>query len=173
MKIKTPQRNLKSPSAPEPAEPLDRIDRKILNRLQRDAAVPNQDLAAAVGLSPAPTSRRVRRLKEEGYIAREVALVDPARVGSTLIAFVSVELDRQREDVLRAFERHIAAQPEVQQCYFVTGETDYLLIVVCRDMDHYNDFVRSVLAQEHNIRRFRSSFNLQRIKFDTGIYLEE
>ncbi len=172
MKKPQPPRNLKSPAPPTP-EPLDRIDRKILNRLQRDAAIPNQDLADAVGLSPAPTSRRVKRLKEEGYIAREVALVDPARVGSTLIAFVSVELDRQREDVLRAFERHISTQPEVQQCYFVTGETDYMLIVVCRDMDHYNQFVRQVLAQEHNIKRFRSSFNLQRIKFDTGIYLEE
>lgn len=170
MKTKSPSRN---PKAPPPAEPLDRIDRRILNRLQRDAAIPNQDLAAEVGLSPAPTSRRVRRLREEGYIAREVALVDPARVGSTLIAFVSVELDRQREDVLRAFERHISSQPEVQQCYFVTGETDYLLIVVCRDMDHYNGFVRQVLAQEHNIKRFRSSFNLQRIKFDTGVYFEE
>lgn len=172
MKKPQPPRNLKSP-APPPPEPLDRIDRKILNRLQRDAAIPNQDLADQVGLSPAPTSRRVKRLKEEGYIAREVALVDPARVGSTLIAFVSVELDRQREDVLRAFERHVSTQPEVQQCYFVTGETDYMLIVVCRDMDHYNQFVRQVLAQEHNIKRFRSSFNLQRIKFDTGIYLEE
>jgi len=172
MKKPAPSRNSKSESS-DAGEPLDRIDRKILNRLQRDAAIPNQDLASEVGLSPAPTSRRVRRLKEEGYIAREVALVDPARVGTTLIAFVSVELDRQREDVLRSFERHISSQPEVQQCYFVTGETDYLLIVVCRDMDHYNDFVRQVLAQEHNIRRFRSSFNLQRIKFDTGIYLEE
>ncbi len=173
--MKKPQtsRNPKSQVAAPPPEPLDRIDRKILNRLQRDAAIPNQDLAEQVGLSPAPTSRRVRRLKDEGYIAREVALVDPARVGSTLIAFVSVELDRQREDVLRSFERHISTQPEVQQCYFVTGETDYMLIVVCRDMDHYNDFVRQVLAQEHNIKRFRSSFNLQRIKFDTGIYLEE
>lgn len=173
--MKKPQssRNPKSQSAMPPPEPLDRIDRKILNRLQRDAAIPNQELADAVGLSPAPTSRRVRRLKEAGYIAREVALVDPARVGSTLIAFVSVELDRQREDVLRSFERVISTQPEVQQCYFVTGETDYMLIVLCRDMDHYNDFVRQVLAQEHNIKRFRSSFNLQRIKFDTGIYLEE
>lgn len=172
MKKPAASRNPK-PTPAVASEPLDRIDRKILNRLQRDSAIPNQDLASEVGLSPAPTSRRVRRLKEEGYIAREVVLVDPVRVGTTLIAFVSVELDRQREDVLRAFERHVSSQPEVQQCYFVTGETDYLLIVVVRDMDHYNDFVRSVLAQEHNIKRFRSSFNLQRIKFDTGIYLEE
>ncbi|QCK86377.1 Lrp/AsnC family transcriptional regulator [Phreatobacter aquaticus] len=172
MKKPSPPRNLKSPTVAEP-EPLDRIDRKILNRLQRNSAMPNQDLAAEVGLSTAPTSRRVKRLKEDGYITREVALVDPARVGSTLVAFVGVELDRQREDVLRSFERHIANQPEVQQCYFVSGETDYLLVVVVRDMDHYNSFVRSVLANEHNIKRFRSSFNLQRIKFDTGIYLEE
>ena len=102
-----------------------------------------------------------------------MALIDPERLGSALIAFVGVELDRQREDVLRSFERHIASQPEVQQCYFVSGETDYLLIVVVRDMDHFNHFVRTVLANEHNIKRFRSSFNLQRVKFDTGIYFDE
>lgn len=151
---------------------LDLIDRKILDILQRDSRITNLDLAERVGLSPAPCSRRVRRLHEEGYISREVAIVDPARVGNTLIAFVSVELDRQREDVLAIFERKMALQKSVQQCYFISGESDYLLVVACRDMDHYNAFVREVLANEHNIRRFRTSFNLNRIKYDTAIDLE-
>jgi DNA-binding Lrp family transcriptional regulator len=82
----------------------------------------------------------VRRLREAGVVVRDVALVDPAMVGQTVTAFVGVELDRQREDVLASFERKIAAEPDVQQCYFVSGEIDYLLVVTCRDLDSYNDF---------------------------------
>lgn len=152
---------------------LDRIDRRILNHLQQDARMKNEELAQKVGLSPAPCSRRVKRLRQEGYILRDVSLVDTAKTGHALIAFVSVELDRQREDALAAFERHIAAQPEVQQCYFISGESDYLLLVSCRDMEHYNDFVRDVLAREHNIRRFRTSFTLRRVKYDTAVHIEE
>jgi len=80
---------------------------------------------------------------------------------------------RQREDVLAAFERKMSGEAEVQQCYFVSGETDYLLVVTCRDMEAYNEFARRVLANEHNIKRFRTSFNLSRIKYETKISLGE
>jgi Lrp/AsnC family leucine-responsive transcriptional regulator len=150
---------------------LDAIDRKILDALQEDNQITNLALAARVGLSPPPCLRRVRRLRETGVIARDVALVDPAMVGQQVTAFVGVELDRQREDVLASFERKIAAEPDVQQCYFVSGEIDYLLVVTCRDLDSYNEFARRVLANEHNIKRFRTSFNLARIKYETKISL--
>ena len=166
----------KKPATARPsAEPitLDAIDRNILAALQDDGRLTNLELAARVGLSPPPCLRRVRRLREAGVIARDVALVDPAKVGQTVIAFVGVELDRQREDVLASFERKIAAEPQVQQCYFVSGETDYLLVVTCRDMEDYNQFARRVLANEHNIKRFRTSFNLSRIKYETRIPLPD
>jgi Lrp/AsnC family transcriptional regulator, leucine-responsive regulatory protein len=168
-------RKTTNPARPAAAVPvaLDAIDRKILEALQDDSRLTNLDLAARVGLSPPPCLRRVRRLREAGVIARDVALVDPAKVGQTVIAFVGVELDRQREDVLASFERKIAAEPQVQQCYFVSGETDYLLVVTCRDMEDYNQFARRVLANEHNIKRFRTSFNLSRIKYETRIPLPE
>jgi Lrp/AsnC family transcriptional regulator, leucine-responsive regulatory protein len=168
-----PSSRLASPEKPAPSRGLDATDRRILNVLQRDSRIANQDLAERVNLSPAPCSRRVKRLREEGFISREVAILDPHRVGNALIAFVSVELDRQREDVLAAFERKIVQHRVVQQCYFISGESDYLLVVACRDMDHYNEFVRDVLATEHNIKRFRTSFNLNRIKYDTAIELDE
>jgi Lrp/AsnC family leucine-responsive transcriptional regulator len=158
--------------APEPVA-LDAIDRKILDALQEDNQITNLALAARVGLSPPPCLRRVRRLRETGVIVRDVALVDPAMVGQQVTAFVGVELDRQREDVLASFERKIAAEPDVQQCYFVSGEIDYLLVVTCRDLDSYNEFARRVLANEHNIKRFRTSFNLSRIKYETKISLAE
>lgn len=155
------------------AEPLllDAIDRKILAILQRDNQITNLELASRVGLSPPPCLWRVRRLREQGIIEKDVALIDPVKVGQGLIAFVGVELDRQREDVLTSFERKISAEPQVQQCYFVSGETDYLLVVTCADMESYNAFARRVLANEHNIKRFRTSFCLSRVKYDTAIPL--
>jgi len=150
---------------------LDAIDRRILDLLQEDNRMTNLELAERVGLSPPPCLRRVRRLRELGVIERDVAIVNPAAVGQQIIAFVGVELDRQREDVLAAFERKMAAEPQVQQCYFVSGEIDYLLVVTARDMESYNEFARRVLANEHNIRRFRTSFTLSRVKYETRIPL--
>ena len=109
--------------------PLDAADRRILDVLQADNQITNLALAAKIGLSPPACLKRVRRLRDDKVIVRDVAVLDPESVGRSIVAFVGVELDRQREDVLAAFERKIAAEPEVQQCYFVSGEIDYLLTV--------------------------------------------
>src|SRR6185503_20120217 len=160
---------MKSPRPQPQPVALDPIDCRILALLQDDNQVTNLALAERVGLSPPACLKRVRRLREEKVVIKDVALVDPDKVGQTIVAFVGVELDRQREDVLAAFERKMVAEPEVQQCYFVSGEIDYLLIVTCRDMEAYNAFARRVLANEHNIKRFRSSFNLSRVKYETKL----
>ena len=160
---------MKSPRLQPQPVALDPIDRRILAVLQDDNQVTNLALAERVGLSPPACLKRVRRLREEKVVIKDVALVDPDKVGQTIVAFVGVELDRQREDVLAAFERKMVAEPEVQQCYFVSGEIDYLLIVTCRDMEAYNVFARRVLANEHNIKRFRTSFNLSRVKYETKL----
>ena len=164
------KRNYSKSMTDAPVE-LDAIDRKILTFLQDDNQITNLALAERVGLSPPPCLRRVRRLRELGVIERDVALVDPRKVGQGIIAFVGVELDRQREDVLTNFERKISAEPQVQQCYFVSGEIDYLLLVTCPNMESYNAFARRVLANEHNIKRFRTSFCLSRVKYATAIPL--
>src|SRR5882757_6119850 len=83
--------------------------------------------AEKVGISPPPCHRRVRRLREEGIIARDVSLVDPVKVGRSLIVFASITLERQREDLLENFERKMMRHPEVMQCYFVSGDADYLV----------------------------------------------
>ena len=151
---------------------LDAIDRKILMLLQDDNQITNQDLASKVGISPPPCHRRVRRLREEGIIQRDVSLVDPVKVGRSMIVFASITLERQREDLLENFERKMARCPEVMQCYFVSGDADYLVVVSVADMDHYNEFARRIFANEPNIRMFRSSFCLSRVKYDTKILVE-
>jgi Lrp/AsnC family transcriptional regulator, leucine-responsive regulatory protein len=159
--------------SPRPsAAPLDAMDRRLLDLLQRDNQITNIALADQVGLSPPACLKRVRRLRAEKIIVKDVAVLDPESVGQSIVAFVGVELDRQREDVLAAFERKIAAEAAVQQCYFVSGEIDYLLTVLCRDMEAYNAFARRVLANEHNIKRFRTSFSLSRVKYETRIPLD-
>ncbi|KTD55555.1 AsnC family transcriptional regulator [Legionella santicrucis] len=152
---------------------LDKIDRKILNLLQKDNQITNLALAEKVGISAPPCFRRVKRLRDEGIIVKDVSLVDPFKAGRGLIVFANITLEKQREDLLAHFERKMAEQEEVKQCYFVSGETDYLLIIHVADMNHYNEFARRVFANEANIKMFRSSFCLNRTKYNTNIQFSE
>ena len=163
------RRKILPETAAAPPAALDAIDRKILALLQEDNQITNQALAERVGISPPPCHRRVRRLREEAIIARDVSLVDPVKVGRSLIVFAAIALERQREDLLENFERKMMRCPEVMQCYFVSGDADYLVVVSVGDMAEYNDFARRVFANEPNIRMFRSSFCLARVKYDTKI----
>ena len=150
---------------------LDKIDRKILNALQSNNQITNVALADLVGISPPPCFRRVKRLRELGIIAKDVSLIDPLKVGQRLIVFIEVSLEKQREDLLAHFERKMLAQPEVMQCYFLSGDTDYIVLVQVSDMQHYDEFARRVFANEANMKRYRSRFCLNRIKYDTKIEL--
>lgn len=152
---------------------LDKIDRKILNMLQKDNQITNLALAEQVGISAPPCFRRVKRLREEGIIVKDVSLIDPFKAGRGLIVFANITLEKQREDLLAHFERKMLEQEEVMQCYFVSGDTDYLLIIHVADMSHYNEFARRVFANEANIKMFRSSFCLSRTKYNTHIHFSE
>ena len=152
---------------------LDKTDRKILNLLQKNNQLTNLELAKLVNLSPPPCLRRVRRLRECGYITHDVSLINPFKVKQNLISFVSVSLEKQGDDFLANFERKMELCPEVKQCYFISGEVDYLLMVHVEDINAYNEFIRRVFVNIPNIKSFRSSFCLSRIKYDTSIVLKE
>lgn len=154
-------------------ELLDKTDRIILNLLQKDNQITNLALADKVGISAPPCFRRVKRLRDEGIILNDVSLVDPFKVGRPLIVFVNITLEQQREDLLAHFERKMSDEPEIMQCYFVSGDTDYLLIIHVKDMNDYNEFARRVFANEPNIKKFRSSFCLNRTKYNTQVVLSE
>ncbi|WP_210396844.1 Lrp/AsnC family transcriptional regulator [Motiliproteus sediminis] len=150
---------------------IDRIDRRILNRLQQNNRISNQALAEAVGLSPPACLRRVRRLREAGYIVSDVALVDPLKVGQRLNIIVEVEMTRDQLDIYDSFVRKMQAAPEVSQCYQVTGEVDFVLVVQVPDMQAYEAFARRDLASDPQLNKFRSLISLRREKFDTAIEL--
>src|SRR5262245_7205372 len=113
---------------------VDEIDAKILRELQQHGCIPNVELANRVGLSAAPCLRRVRALEEAGIIRGYVALLDPEKVGLGVTVFVHISLDLQADRRLESFERTVTKNPEVLECYLMTGESDYLLRVVVPDV---------------------------------------
>jgi Lrp/AsnC family leucine-responsive transcriptional regulator len=149
---------------------LDEIDKKILNLLQDNNQLTNLDLAEKIGISPPPCLRRVKRMRELGIIVKDVCLIDPIKIEQIVIAFVNVTLEIKREDMLSYFERNMLEAPEVVQCYFISGEVDYLLVIHVKDMNHYDDFTRRVFVKDANIKMFRSNFCLSRVKYETKIH---
>jgi len=160
-----------------PSVTLDRIDRRILDLLQRDAKLSNQDLAATVGLSASPCLRRVKRLEEIGLIRHYVAVLDPAKLGLGLTAYATVRMDKHSDSPKRAtmksFRDVVQDWNEVVACYAMTGEMDYLLRVQTVDLDHYSRFVMDKLLRHPSVLDVRSSFMLERIKDTTALPLPE
>ncbi|WP_185268200.1 Lrp/AsnC family transcriptional regulator [Halopseudomonas xiamenensis] len=151
---------------------LDRYDLKILAALQQDARISNQELAERIGLSPSPCSRRVKQLEESGYITRQVALLDPHKLGLTLTAFVMIGMDRHTPDRFAGFEETIRKCPEVLSCSLVTGmDADYQLRVVVPDMDHYQQFLLGTLTRIEGVSSVRSSFVLNQVVSSTELPL--
>lgn len=148
---------------------LDRIDCKILNILQENNLLTNVEIAGKVGLSPPPCLRRIKRLRQLGVITQDVSLVDPFKVGQRLVVFVNINLEKQRDDLLHDFEKKMLKHPEVMQCYFVSGDVDYFLVLHFRDTQHYHEFSRRVFANEPNIKSYRTGLCLNRVKYNTKI----
>ena len=150
---------------------LDSHDREILRRYQHDTQVPAKVIAEAVGLSTAAVQRRLKRLREARVIEREAAQLDPKAVGLPVTCLVSVDLEREHAADLARFRRKILAAPEVQQCYYVTGATDYVLVVLAESMEAYEAFARRELLDDPNVRSFTTYVALERVKVGLGVPL--
>ena len=155
-----------------PAKPLDRTDRRILEQLQADGRLSNQALAERVALSPSPCLRRVRALEGAGVIRGYAALVDPARVGLGLLAYVSVKLEKRGKMPVDQFTRAVQGWPEVIASYSMTGDMDYLMRVQVEDLEHYSRFVMDKLLKQPGVIDIRTNFVLERIKETTALPLE-
>ena len=150
---------------------LDRIDRRIVEALQRDGRLANNELAAKVSLSPSPCLRRVRSLEESGVIKGYVALVDPLKVGLQMLAYVSVKLEKKGEMPAEEFSIAVNTWSEVTECYAMTGDVDYLLRVQVRDLDHFSSFLMGKLLKQPGVVDLKSSFALGRVKETTVLPL--
>ena len=155
-----------------PKPNLDAVDRKILAQLQSDGRMSLSDLAGKVGLSPSPCLRRVRILEREGVISRYVAVLDQRAVGLPVSVFVSIKLERQKQDALDQFAKAIARWPEVLECYLMTGPRDYWLRVVVPDLAAYERFVKQKLTRLEGVASIESSFALEQVKYSNVLPIE-
>ncbi len=152
---------------------LDRTDRRILQAMQINARISNLELADAVGLSPTPCSRRVKRLEESGLIRGHVTLLDQAMLGLKLTAYIGISMDRHTPDRFEAFETEVTSYPEVMECAVVTGQSaDYLLKAVVPDMEYYERFLLGKLTRIEGVTGVHSSFELRRVVNRTNLPLE-
>jgi DNA-binding Lrp family transcriptional regulator len=149
----------------------DDTDWRILATLQDDARLTNAELAERVFLSPSPCLRRVRDLEAAGLIRRYVTLLDPLRLGLTVSVFIQVSLEKQMRGALDTFETSVLARAEVMECYLMTGDADYLLRVVVRDMQSLERFIVDYLARIPGVSNIRSSFALKQVKYKTALPL--
>lgn len=141
------------------------LDRRILRALQEDGRMTVQALADKVGLSPSPCLRRVRQLEKAGVISGYSANIEQKAVGLPVSVFISIKLERQRAGNLDAFGAAISRWPEVMECYLMTGQFDFLLRVVCADLEAYEHFLRDKLTQLEGVASIESSFSLGAVKF--------
>lgn len=151
---------------------LDSTDRRILAALQKDGRMSLADLSTHAGLSPSPCLRRIRIMEKAGVISRYVAVLDQNVVGLPVSVFVSVRLERQREDALDKFSKAIARWPEVLECYLMTGSRDYLLRVVAADLAAYERFLKDKLTRLDCISSIESSFALKQVKYTNVLPIE-
>src|SRR3954466_522426 len=143
---------------------LDATDWQILRLLQKDASLTNKEIAFELSRSVATVHERVRRLKEEGYIKKVVALLDRKKINKGLIAFSQVLLHDHTAQTLASFEKEVAKFPEVMECFQMTGTFDFILRIATSDMDAYHDFYRNKLATLPNITTVQSFFVLSETK---------
>ena len=151
---------------------LDEIDRRLLASLQDDGRMTNVDLATTVGLTPPPCLRRVRALEESGVIRGYHADLDGSKLGYTITVFAMVSLKSQAEDALRQFEDHMRALPEVRECHMLNGEIDFILKIVSRDLQSFQEFLTSKLTPAPNVASVKTSLKIRTAKQLPGVPLD-
>ena len=152
---------------------LDDTDRTILRRLQADSRARLDDLSAEAGISVATVQRRLKALRDSGVIADDILVIAPEAFGFAMTFLIMVELERERLDQLDAFRRKVKAEPQVQQCYYITGEADFALIALARDMQDYQLLTQRLFFEDSNIKRFRTSVVMDRTKVGLDVPIED
>lgn len=148
---------------------LSTSDRKLLAALQKNVNLSQIDLADLSGLSRTSVWRRIRELEEAGVIESRVALLNPGTLGLQIHVLLSVSMVEHSDRVRQSFETHVQSLPEVMNCFSVSGERDYVLQIISRDMESYNDFLNTRILHHSSVRSASSSFALRRVKYTTQL----
>jgi len=150
---------------------LDEINKQIINMLQDDGSITNSELAHKVGLSPASTIERVRKLEKEGIIRKYCALVDPVKVGKNVTVYVEIVTENHHREAMNRFIEAVKRVDEVLECYHISGDSDFLLKVIADDIADYERIALEKLAALPNLGKIRSHFVLSPVKLETRILL--
>lgn len=148
---------------------LDRSDRAILDILQRDNKMPQRKIAETISLSAPAVQRRIKKMEESGVIQANIAVIDPAKIGQSITLFVEVEMESERMDLYESAKRSFSKAPEVQQCYYVTGEADFILVVTVKSMSDYETLTRRLFFENNNVKHFRTFVAMDRVKVGMSI----
>lgn len=151
--------------------PLDQFDVAILRILQKDNKTPQRAIATAINLSAPSVQRRIKRMEDEGVIKANVAMLAAEKVGLKLTIFVQVELVSETPDDIDQIKQRFREAPEVQQCFYVTGEADFMLVVIVESMSEYEDFTRNTFFQSGNVRKFRTFVSMDTVKDGVSLNL--
>jgi len=151
---------------------LDVFDLKLIKLMQIDTRRTAQELSEEIGLSPSACLRRLSRLRETGVIEAEIAVVSPAALGHRLTMVVEVSLERERPDIMSDFKKAMRTTPQVVQCYYVTGEVDFILIVTVKSMSDYEVFTNDFLFNNKNIKRFNTLVVMDRVKVSLAVPID-
>ncbi|MGJ3259514.1 MAG: Lrp/AsnC family transcriptional regulator [Rhodospirillales bacterium] len=150
---------------------LNETDQTILRLLQANTREKLETIAFETGLSVATVQRRIRHLKDTGVIERESAVISAEAAGYTMTFLIFVEMERERIDQLDAFRRKAKTEPQVQQCYYITGEADFALVVVAKDMADFEELTHRLFFKDANVKRFRTSVVMNKTKVSLDIPL--
>lgn len=143
---------------------LDKLDKRILQSLQRDGSITNLELAEQIGLSPSPCARRVKQLEEAGIINKQVTLLNASQLDLKLTALIQISMDRHTPDRFEVFEKQVRSYPEVIECLLITGQSaDYQLKVVVPDMECYQEFLLNKITRIEGVTDVHSSFMLREV----------
>ncbi|QCZ95176.1 leucine-responsive transcriptional regulator Lrp [Salinimonas iocasae] len=148
---------------------LDRIDRNILNELQKDGRIANVDLARKVGLSPSPCLERVRRLESQGYITGYRAMVDPTKLGAAMLVFVEITLTKTSVDIFAEFSSAVQEHEDIQECHLVSGDFDFLLKARVADMSSYRRLLGDTLLRLPGVSESRTYVVMEEVKSTTRV----
>ena len=148
---------------------MDDRDFEILRIVQSNARLTADTIGHEIGLSPPAVQKRLKKLRDTGVIENEIAVLSPAKVGREMTVIVQVMLERESRLHLESFKRRMKSAPGVQQCYYTTGEADFILVVIVKDIQAYEAFTQEYFFDESNVSKFTSSIVMDRVKVSLDI----
>jgi len=148
---------------------LDQFDITLLNALQKDNRLTGAQLAELTNLSAASCLRRIQRMRSEGVIIGDISVVSPDALPSSVAIIVLVTLEREQNELLEEFRQAVRNAPEVRQCYYVSGDVDFVLVLHLPSLEKYDEFIQHFFFGNANIKRFVSLISLNRIRFETSV----